>query len=384
MTAADVKPVEELLQRLKVHDVDTHITEPLDLWTSRMASKWGDVIPHYGPDPATGLDCWIINGEPGPQGGNLGLKGLDAVAMAGQSEPNARLEWMDRYGVYSQVLYPNLLGFRPRAFMRGDRDFGIECVRAYNDFQTDFCSVAPDRLIPIANLPFWDLDAAIAELERCYAMGHKGLNFGWDMAAIGQPPLRDEHWAPLLERAQEMGWSVSFHVGFNSEEVDVDGYRALSKLDQATFAAKFFTGNIHCVAELIMGRICERYPRLKFVSVESGVGFFPYLLEALDWQFLNNNIYRDYPEMLLPSQYFRRQIFGCFWFEKDIVQLAELYPDNFMFETDFPHGTSLTPGDDFPYVTSPRETIIANMAEIPETTLVKLLHDNAASVYGLT
>jgi predicted TIM-barrel fold metal-dependent hydrolase len=285
--------------------------------------------------------------------------------------------------VYSQVLYPNVIAFYPRAFMRAEGDFGVECIRAYNDFQTDFCSVAPDRLIPMANLPWWDLEASVVELERCYEMGHKGVNFGCEFEKVGLPRLREEHWDPLLSRVQEMGWPVNFHIGFNTEDVDVQAVMSMSKLDQITWTAKFFTGNIHCISELIMSRICHRYPTLNFVSVESGVGFIPYLVEALDWQFLNNNMYRDHPEMLLPSEYFRRQIYGTFWFEKDVVQIAELFPDNFMFESDFPHMTSLTPAEAYPYVKGPRDTIIDNLASIPEPLLAKLVHGNAARVYHL-
>lgn len=372
--------VTDLLSRIKVHDVDTHVSEPPDLWTSRMSAKWGDDRPHIAPDPETGLDRWYLGKMAGPRT----IANLNPTNQTGGWDPKARLAWMDEHGVYSQVLYPNLLGFFPRAFMSGDPKWSLECVRAYNDFQTEFCSVAPNRLIPMTNLPWWDIDASVAELERCHAAGHKGINWGFEFEKVGFPRLRDEHWDPVLSRVQEIGWPVNFHIGFNSEDVDLGTVMAMTKLDQSTWAAKFFTGNIHCISELIMGRICHRFPTLKFVSVESGVGFLPYLIEALDWQFLNNNLHKDYPDMLLPSEYFRRQIYGTFWFETDVTRLADLYPDNFMFESDFPHSTSLTPAESNPYVKGPRDTIIANLATIPEPLLVKLLQDNAAAVYNLS
>jgi len=181
-----------------------------------------------------------------------------------------------------------------------------------------------------------------------------------------------------------MGLSINFHIGFNSENVDLDDVTGLSRLDQVAWAANLFQGNARCVTELIVGRVCERYPTLRFVSVESGVGFLPFLVQALDWQFLNNNLHREYPGMLLPSEYFRRQIYGTFWFEQDIAQIAELFPDNFMFETDYPHSTSLTPAESLPYVTGPRETIVGNLGNVPDDVVVKLLEGNAARVYGLS
>ena len=35
-----------LFERFPVIDVDTHLTEPPDVWTSRVSSKWGDAVPH--------------------------------------------------------------------------------------------------------------------------------------------------------------------------------------------------------------------------------------------------------------------------------------------------------------------------------------------------
>ena len=97
-----------------------------------------------------------------------------------------RLEHMDRNGIWAEVLYPNVAGFGGQKFlMLDDRELMYECVRAYNDFQTDFCSVSPKRLIPLTNLPFWELDASIAELERCHEMVHKGVNLGLKFERLG-------------------------------------------------------------------------------------------------------------------------------------------------------------------------------------------------------
>lgn len=384
--AAQPKPqgkrIPEILSRLKIHDVDTHVTEPADLWTKRMPKKWGDRIPHMAVDPQTGQERWYVNAKPGPKG--FGLTDIAPEDVLGGKDPEARLKWMDKNGIYSQILFPNIVAFFPMAMMEGELEWSIDCVRAYNEFQADFCSVDPKRLIPTANLPFWDIDASVEELKRCYDAGAKSVNFGSEFEKIGLPRMRDKHWAPVLNLAQEMDLAVNFHIGFNNEGPDLEKVRAMTSLDQAGWAAMFFCSNIDCVSELIMGRMCHDYPKLRFVSVESGVGWLPFLVDALDWQFLNNNLYREFPDMMLPSEYFRRQIYGTFWFETDIAHYAEMFPDNIMFESDYPHMTSLTPGDNYPYVDGPRETLIANLPEdMPEDLIVKLLQDNAAKVFNL-
>lgn len=76
-------------------------------------------------------------------------------------------------------------------------------------------------------------------------------------------------------------------------------------------------------------------------------------------------------------------MYATFWFEKLSLQnQVHLYADNVMFETDFPHPTSLSPG---PAVTAeaPKRVIETNLAALPENIQRKLLYANAARVYHL-
>ena len=129
--------------------------------------------------------------------------------------------------------------------------------------------------------------------------------------------------------------------------------------------------------------VCHRFPQLNFVSVESGVGWLPFYISSFDWQWRNTGVVHEHPEYdLLPSEYFRRQIYGCFWFEGDTARDAIdiLGPHNILFETDFPHTTSLTPGPASASPT-PREHLAREFADLPESSLRAILHDNAARIY---
>ena len=53
----------------------------------------------------------------------------------------------------------------------------LACVRAWNDYQSEFASVAPERFVLLAMLPFWDRDESVREMERCVALGHRGVLF---------------------------------------------------------------------------------------------------------------------------------------------------------------------------------------------------------------
>jgi predicted TIM-barrel fold metal-dependent hydrolase len=82
---------------------------------------------------------------------------------------------------------------------------------------------------------------------------------------------------------------------------------------------------------------------LKFVSVESGVGWVPFMMQALDYQL--KEIAEGKSFRLKPSEYFKRNFYACFWFEADDVAytLRRVGIDNCLFETDFPHPTGLYP-----------------------------------------
>jgi predicted TIM-barrel fold metal-dependent hydrolase len=131
-----------------------------------------------------------------------------------------------------------------------------------------------------------------------------------------------------------------------------------------------------------MGGICERFPSLNFVSVESGFGYVPFLLEAMDWQYKNNRASLSRKGLPLPSDYFKRQVYVTFWYEENVGRLLDLLPDNVMFESDYPHPTSLPPG---PGSTArdAKTTIASNLAHVPDEIRRKVLHDNAARIYHL-
>lgn len=383
-----------MFERFSVIDVDTHITEPPDTWSSRMSSRWGDAVPRI--EHLDGFDVWVINGRPWAKPGNTAMAGFDGTLPDGPRtyadmhpaawDPQARLAFMDAQGIHAQVLYPNIGGFGAGAWLQhGEPAFALECVQAYNDFQVDFASAAPERLLPITSLPFWDVDASVAEIERNVARGHRGVNFCNAPDDYGQPHLWDRHWDPIWSAVRECGVPVTFHIGGGriGEQLSIGsemGFRA----NFSRTSSMLFADNLACISALIHGGVCHRFPDVDFVSVESGVGMLPGALEAFDWQWRNGGVALEHPEYeLLPSEYFRRQVYGCFWYEREsAVHALEAYPDNMLFESDFPHPTCQHPGPATPAV-EPRAYVDEALGGLPEDLLEKVLHGTAARLYGV-
>jgi predicted TIM-barrel fold metal-dependent hydrolase len=385
-----------LCERYAVADVDSHIIEPADLWTSRISARtWGDLIPHVRYHERRQEDYWYVGGQK--------LYGVGAFAQAKWPEyppshprklseafpaaldAKARLAYLDEVGVHYQLLYPNILGFHSHVFLNNmPRELATECVRAYNDWLVEWASADPNRLVPMMMLPFWDIDEAVAEMKRAYDMGHKGVLFAARYDKVGLPRLVDDHWEPLLSQAQEMGLSMNFHVGFLNSPEDLKGAVDQSKkLDFTKESALVLLGNAQNVAEVVLSGVCHRYPDLNFVSVENGAGWLPFLGESMDWQWLNVGAHKDYPERLLPSEYMRRQIYGMYWFEKQSVRaVIDQLADNLMFETDFPHATSLSPGP-ASASPSPRQVMEESLAGVDEKIIGNVLQHTATRLYQL-
>jgi predicted TIM-barrel fold metal-dependent hydrolase len=388
---------EKLFDRYKVIDVDTHISEPHDVWTSRVASKWGDRVPHVERNPDDGKDYWRIGDRQLLATGVAAMAGFDGMlpdhpktldeAIPGSHDAHARLAYMDAERIHAMVLYPNLGGFGSGGFLAlKEPELMLECVRAYNDWLIDWSSADSNRLIPICATPFWDVEASVKEIERCAKTGHKGVLFGSQTEVFKQPILTDPHWNPLFAAAQDAELSISFHIASGDATTLLDGAQGLGvRTGLARMSSLLFFDNQRCMADLIFGGLCHRFPRLKFVSVESGVGWVPSMLETFNWQWENNGVRSEHPEYdLKPSEYFERQIYSCFWFEEHgLDKMIELYPNNIMYETDFPHPTSMAVGPrsiaDHPGSYAERV-----LGQQPDDVLAKILHDTAAKVYHLS
>ena len=294
---------------------------------------------------------------------------------------------MDSYGVRAQVLYPNVAVFDAKSIVgMGDTALQLACIEAYNDFLVDFGNEQPGRFIAVSGLPFWDLSATLAEIERCAAIGHKGIVFTQDPSYFGLPQLTDRYWDPMWASAQEKGLPVNFHIA--SGDLDLFNVGHPDNGVHANYAAmgvSFFLANARTIAQLVTGGICHRFPNLNFVSVESGIGWIPFALEALDWQWRNCGVHKEHPEYeLLPSEYFRRQIYGCFWFERDtaLAAIDQIGADNILYETDFPHPTSMSPGPASD-AQRPDDYLREVFSAVDDATMRKILHDNAARIYHL-
>ena len=382
------------LADLRVIDVDAHITEPADLWTRRAPAGYADRVPHVVD--IDGVPMWSFDGVlldnrrvnlssvirpggekvPGPAFFDFNRDEIHAAS----SDMHARVELLDQQGIWAQVLYPNVAGFGAQKFAEvADPELRRMCVTIYNDAMVEIQEESGGRLLPMALMPWWDAEASADEVRRTAADGLRGVNICSDPQVRGAPELWQPEWAPFWEACTEHGQSVNFHIGASESSMSWYGSSPWPGLDGerklAIGSAMMYLSNARIVANLIFSGVLERYPEVKFVSVESGIGWIPFFLESLDYQ-----MYESSPSVveelsMLPSEYFRRQVYGCFWFEHRMLApvIDALGVSQVLFETDFPHPTCLYP--------DPLASAAVALEGLGDDVTRAVLQDNAAALY---
>ncbi len=345
-----------------VIDADTHLTEPHDLWTSRAPRGFADRLPRVRD--VEGVATWVFDDVTLARAGASGVIGRDGVKVPGTtffgwtiedvhagaySVPD-RLTMMDEQRVWAEILYPNTIGFGGQGFGRvADPQLRRLAIQIYNDAMSEIQQESGGRLVPMGILPFWDIDLAVTEIARMHDLGLHGINTTSAPHEHGLPDLGDPVWNPVWEIASDLAMPVNFHIGASDSSPSWFGTVPWPSLNTdaklGLGSAMMYINNAGVIGNLIYSGVPERFPDLQLVSVESGVGWIPFVLHALDYQ-----IGETAPESMdylnmAPSDYFRRQFHSCFWFERRGLPEAieTLGWEHLMFETDYPHPTCTYP-----------------------------------------
>ena len=254
-------------------------------------------------------------------------------------------------------------------------------MQIYNDAMAEVQADSGRRLLPMPVLPAWDPEACVTEAKRVASLDLRGVNMTSDTQDLGAPDLANRAWDPLWEVCADLQLPVHFHIGASLTTMTYFGTYPWESQDEDTKLAiggtLLFIGNARVVTNIILSGMLDRHPTLKMVSVESGVGWIPFILEALDYE-MSENAPKQLAQMsMLPSEYFRRNLYATFWFEKTNVPalIASVGEDNVLFETDFPHPTCLYP--------KPLDTVAEKMSTLTPEVQRKILGENAAKLYRL-
>ena len=329
---------------------DSHMSEPFDLWEKRLPEKYRDRAIH-------------VRGE----------YGSGFYARKGGYEPAERLKDMARDRVVAEVLYPTF----GKDMYRRDRDpeTAQACAVAYNDWMIEFCQEAPDRLWGQAEIPLWNIDDALREIERCRKAGLVGSTI-W-MIPPDDIPFSSDHYERFWAASQELEMPVSMHIntGFGVYDDAARSARHGNERDRLAQLKYSAAGHKKITMDTLTDIICSgvlvRFPRLKIIIAEVEVGWVPFWLMELDKRSRKQTL------PLMPSEYFYRQCYSTFTEDEVGGHLLEWYgQDNFLWSTDYPHvGT----GDIWLFSD---EVITRTLGHLQPEVRAKVLRGNVAKLYG--
>lgn len=366
---------------VQIVSVDDHVIEHPNVWQDRLPARYKEAGPRNYKDE-DGNDVWEFEGR---RSYNIGLNavagkrredyGVEPTRFSdmlpGCYDPKERVKDMDIEGVQAQLCFPSFPGFAGSTFFNAtDKDLATACVAAWNNWMIDeWCSANPGRQIPLALVPFWDIDATVAEAERVAAKGAKAISFTEMPHALGLPSFHTTHWDPFLRVCEEAGMPLCLHFGSGG---------APSVAPEAPFTtaiALFGLNSQMATVDLVNTRMFERFPRLKVALSEGGIGWMPYILERMDYTWERHRFYTGMADARRPSDIFRTNIFGCFIYdEAGLANIDRIGVDNIMFESDYPHSDS-----NWPHT---RKMLAESLAHLPDDVARKIAEDNARRVFN--
>ena len=358
--------------------VDDHIVEPADVWSSRVPAKYRDVAPHVVSEDGREFWCWentreatmglnAVAGKPRNEWGMEPARFSDMID--GCYNPTARAADLLSNGIFASVAFPTLPGFGGRKFATfNDKDLALECVRAWNDFVIDeWCGAAPEVFVPMTIAPTWDADLAAAEIRRCLDRGAKALCWIEDPANIGLPGYHTDYWDPMWDVCQEAELPVCMHIGSASASVSLEGLIPIVQIAAA------FAGAAHSSVNMMCSPIPRKFPGLKFVWSEGGIGWIPAAIERADRQWLRHKAWTHLDDTL-PGEIALRNMWFCMIEEPvGLSYRHDFSVDRILWESDYPHADTPWPHT--------QQAVSELFAGVPDDEMLKITRSNAEELF---
>jgi predicted TIM-barrel fold metal-dependent hydrolase len=364
---------------LELVSADSHVNVAHDAIKARLASKYHDeydrAVEGFMHQMAGGAGsvnaAWATDRQRQQTGANA--KRFAKHSRPGYQDGAARLADMDLDRVQTEVVYSELSFFRYSGNLREGQ---FETTVAFNEVLHDFAAADPSRLIVSYQIPIQDINHAIAEVERVAAVGAKSLQLPVFPTELGLPDYYHERYDPLFAVVQEIGLPICCHIGLNTALDD------LVKRDPTPDNAIMTPMAMLCTGEAlgmwIFSGVFERFPRLKLVFVEPGVGWIAWWLHLVDDMALRQGY--QFPDIsALPSDYFHRNVFITFIDESEALSFEpfryRIGVENILWSSDYPHPVSSFPNS---------QAVAAEcVASLPERERELIVSGNAKRIWNL-
>jgi predicted TIM-barrel fold metal-dependent hydrolase len=379
--------------QLELIDADAHVNPSPTFWDEYLPKEFigrGPRIEDGAPDEDH--DWVVFEGSRKPlnvlqavsgQGKNFVPTGRKELMRSSNWDPASRLKDMDQDGVRTAILF----GGGPLG--SADNDLYIASFGAYNRWLADFCKYDPRRLAGAGYLPMQSVDQAIEMLKEAVSVGLKAVNIpafpqslgsrsiggfaAQALALTGDPDgprqYDDPEFDPFWKVCVDNDVAVTIHLGAR-----------IARPGQYRYFPNIVMSKL-CMAEpmaiLIFGGVFDRFPTLRFGSIESGSGWVAFVAEYLDTVFDNQRHWLKTELKQLPSEYFDTNIYTSFIRDREGIRNRDLPGGrNMMWSTDYPHSETTWPES--------RKTMDRQFEGLSDEEIRPIVFDNAARFYGLS
>ncbi len=363
---------------------DDHLIEPPDLFEGRLAEKHAEVAPKVVETEA-GHQVWRYGGATYPCAAmdvGAGLpreqRTLEPVRFEhmrpGCHDIEARVEDMDVAGIWAALCFPGMLaGQAGMPFARTrDQELGLALVKAWNDWHIEvWAGTYPERIIGL-QLPWLpDPDIAAKEIRANAARGFKAVVFPEFPTRLRLPSIHSGHWDPFFAACEETGTVVALHTGASSwspvpsPDTPIEAITTLMP-----------TSAMFACADWLWSGLPLRFPNLRVLIVEGGVGWLPMLAERADYA-LDHPVAGEasWDGGLKPSEVLRRNFFFGTLDDHALsgVRLA-VGLDHVLQESGYPHSDSTWPDT--------QKAVSRNLGALPPADIARVAYGNAARLFG--
>jgi predicted TIM-barrel fold metal-dependent hydrolase len=351
---------------------DCHANEPGDLWHKRMAVEYHERIPTFAFDEKKKSNVQVTEGFRPIKVRDIKFDGEDAERNGAGRTPEERLIDHARDGVDAEIIFPNK-GLAMWA--TPDVKFSQAMCGVWNDWAWETFGPYNDRLAPMACLATGDIAGAIEETKRTAKLGFRGISIPskpvWGANDVAHSNYNLPEFDPFWAVVQDCDMPITIHIGTGRDPRTARGNGGAV----INYAAHALAPAIEPVANLCASGVFERFPKLRFATIEAGIGWIPWALQAMDEAYKKHHMFTRPKLKMLPSEYFKEHGFASFQEDVAGLDLARKHGlvDNFLWANDYPHHEGSWPHS--------AAAIEREMGEFTDGERAKILGLNAAKFW---